>query len=537
MNFWKFLILICLQCHISNHGLAQKNQLYRHLIDVRSYIFELTVSDAHDTLFAKATIRFTVLAGTKDISFDLVSRKINGRGMKVISVHEVNQTVSSTHINDVLRCSFLTRLKPGTEKIITINYKGIPADGLIISKNKYNKRTFFADNWPDRAHHWLPCIDHPSDKASVEFVVRAPAHYQVIANGIQIEESNLNANEKLTSFRELIPLPMKVAVVGIADFAVQQAGEVEGIPVQSWVYPEDRVKGFYDYEQAVEILPFFISRIGPYPFKKLANVQSKTIFGGMENAGAIFYSENSVTGKRDMEALLAHEIAHQWFGNMATESHWSHIWLSEGFATYLAHLYLEQKYGSDTLKKSMSLERQTVLAFTKRKTGPVVDTSVTNFMDLLNANSYQKGAWILHMLRTVVGDTIFWKGLRTYYGLYTGKNASTDNFRKVMEDVSGIDLGQFFKQWLYKTGHPLLSVTWNYNASLRSLSVTITQQQKYLFHFPLTIQVHSGDGIINKTFSISQQQTILAIHSALKPGNVSIDPNVQLLFDGTIREK
>src|SRR5690606_15487849 len=118
--------------------------------------------------------------------------------------------------------------------------------------------TFFGDNWPDRAHHWLPCVDHPSDKASVEFIVPAPDHYQVVANGMQIEETNLDDETKLTHWREEAPLPMKVAVIGAARFGVQHAGEVEGIPVTSWVYRQDREAGYYDYSLAVEALQFFI---------------------------------------------------------------------------------------------------------------------------------------------------------------------------------------------------------------------------------------------------------------------------------------
>src|SRR6266700_4268795 len=199
-------------------------------------------------------------------------------------------------------------------------------------------------------------------------------------------------------------------VIGAAGFAVQYSGTINGTPVYSWVYPENKEKGFYDYAQAVDILPFYIKHVGPYAYEKLANVQSKTIFGGMENAGAIFYSENTVTGTRVSESLLAHEIAHQWFGDMATETDWSHLLLSEGFATYMTILYFENKYGPDTARSMRTEDRNQVIEFAKKYKKPVVDSSVTNYMELLNANSYQKGGWILHMLRMEAGDSAFWKG-------------------------------------------------------------------------------------------------------------------------------
>jgi aminopeptidase N len=135
-----------------------------------------------------------------------------------------------------------------------------------------------------------------------------------------------------------------------------------------------------------------IDYIGPYPYEKLANVQSKTIFGGMENASAIFYEETSAALYQNVESLLAHEIVHQWFGDMASEKSFPHLWLSEGFATYLTHIYIESKYGTDSLNNEMKNDRDAIIGFVKESSKPVVD-SISPLMDLLNANSYQKGGW------------------------------------------------------------------------------------------------------------------------------------------------
>ena len=169
----------------------------------------------------------------------------------------------------------------------------------------------------------------------------------------------------------------------------------------------------------------------------------------MENAGCIFYAENSVTGKGTAEGLMAHEIAHQWFGNSVTENDWHHVWLSEGFATYLTAVYLEKTYGKEKLDEQMKSARNRVLGFYKRSQRPIIDTTVTDLMKLLNANSYQKGAWVLHMLRRKLGDDLFLEGLRSYYKKYRNRNAGTSDFQKVMEGVYKKDLSEFFKQWLY----------------------------------------------------------------------------------------
>lgn len=505
------------------------------VIDVQHYDFSITINDSNDVIKGSAGISVAILKETPVVTLDLISKKNNGKGMTVTAVTEKGKALSFQHADDIITVQLAAAARPGEKRNIVIDYEGIPADGLIISHNKYRQRVFFADNWPNRARNWIPCVDHPADKASVNFSITAPVHYQVVANGVQVEETSVGKTMKQTRYEETVPLATKVMTVGAAQFAVQLAGQVECIPVYSWVYPEDRQKGFYDYALAAEILPWFIKRVGPYAYKKLANVQSKTIFGGLENANTIFYhEESSVSGTRRSESLLAHEIAHQWFGNMATESDWPHLWLSEGFATYMTILYFEEKYGRDTALAMLREDRDQVIEFTKRKLRPVVDTAVTNYMDLLNANSYQKGGWVLHMLRHQLGDDVFWKGIRAYYAKYAGKNASSDDLRKVLEQASGKNLEQFFRQWLYTAGVPELDIKWQYESTKRAVNLVITQKQPNVFQFPLEIAVRSNSGVQKRTVQIKDKQTALSIPVSSRPLEVIADPDVKLLFAGVL---
>jgi aminopeptidase N len=507
-------------------------------IDVLNYQFEVTLSDTTNSIKGRATITARILKDATTLELDLISMDKSGKGMVAYRVLENNTPVTSMHGNDKLVIKSPKALKKGETRTFEILYEGVPLDGLIIGENRYKHRGFFADNWPNRARCWIPCIDHPADKATVEFIVIAPLHYQVVANGIQVEETVLNSETKLTRYVEQTPISPKVMVIGAADFAVQRAGEVGCIPIYSWVYPEDRDKGFYDYALAVEILPFYIKNVGPYGYKKLANVQSKTRFGGLENANTIFYSENLMDGKRSSEGTIAHEIAHQWFGNMATEAEWAHLWLSEGFATYMTILYMENKYGLDTAKKLLIEDRVQTIAFAKQKPKPIVDSSVTNYMDLLNANSYQKGGWVLHMLRSQLGDTIFWRSIREYYAQYAGKTATSEDLQKVFETVSGKNLNSFFKQWLYTPGQPDLDINWKYDQSKKVFSLTVIQKQSKLFEFPLEIQIIGGpeDGTITKSIQIKDKQTSFTLPLTSKPQRVQADPQVKLLFDGKLTE-
>ncbi|MCA6449136.1 MAG: M1 family metallopeptidase [Chitinophagaceae bacterium] len=517
---------------------AQQQNLYNPAIDVQHYTFQLEVSDRNDSLTGTAliTVRFTEKLAT--VSLDLSNINDTGRGMLVTSVLEDGKKLAFTHKLDRLIIQLATAGEAGSLHRFAIHYKGIPADGLIIGRNQFGRRTFFSDNWPNRAHHWIPCKDHLSDKASVTFVITAPDHYKVVSNGVKTKEILLPEKKRRTHWTETVPLPVKVMAVGIADFAVEQAGEVNGVPIASWVFPENKQAGFYDYAQATEILPFFMEKLGAYPYHKLANVQSKTIFGGMENAGAIFYTETSITGKRQMEELLTHEIAHQWFGNHATETDWPHLWLSEGFATAMTHLYMEYRHGKDTLTSRLQKDRETVLAFTRIKKTPVVDSiGRTKPMTMLNAHSYQKGGWILLMLRNQLGDAIFWKIMRTYYQTYQNRNASTEDLQKVAETVSGKALGTFFRQWLYTAENPDLDISWNYVAESKEVRLVVTQKTATLFSMPLDIAVTDAAGKKGiQTITIGQKTTIVSISVNGKPVKVEADPDCRLLAQYQVKE-
>jgi len=503
-------------------------------LDVRHYRFAIQLNDSNNIIKGEATITIKFKQNVNEVILDLVDKRNDGKGMTVTSVIKDGNGINFSQ--DAQHLIIHDAATKDAESVYTINYEGEPADGLIISKNKFSHRTFFGDNWPNRAHNWLPCNDHVSDKASVEFIVTAPEHYQVVANGLQTEETNLPHHLKLTHWEEDVPLSPKIMVIGVADFAVNYVDNVNCIPVYSWTYPEDKDSGFAHYAIAKNILPWYIQHVGPYAYKKLANVQSKTIFGGMENANTIFYFEQSVNDKA-LEALMAHEIAHQWFGNSASETDWPHVWLSEGFATYMTHLYHEEKYGVDSFSSRMRTDRDSVIAFSKRRNTPIVDTTEkNNLMKLLNINSYQKGAWVLHMLRKKVGDSLFWKGIRTYYATYAGSNASTDDLRKIFEEVSHQNLETFFKQWLYSAGQPKLNVEWNYNATKKSVMIKVEQLQNNLFEFLLEIGLNNSDTTIIETIKVNNKITTKEIPVKQEPVKIILDPNVDLLFEGEAKE-
>jgi len=505
-------------------------------IDVKHYTFQLEVNDSTNVITGQAAISILFNKDVADFELDLVNKNERAEGMEIIQIVSGENKLRFSHQHDRIKIFLTPSAKAHDQLTFIIYYKGIPRDGLIIGATKFGDRGFFGDNWPDRGHHWLPVVDHPSDKASVDFIVIAPLHYAVVANGIKTEENWIDPKRKLTHWHEEIDIPVKVMVVGIARFAVQYVGRVDDIPVESWVYPQNREDGFHDYAVALNVLDYFHGHIGPYPYRKLANVQSKTKFGGMENASAIFYAENLINGKGEQEPIIAHEEAHQWFGNSVTEKDWHHVWLSEGFATYFANLYLEYTYGHDRLVEEQKTDRMQVVQYFNENPVPVVDTTVRDLNLILNTNTYQKGGWVLHMLRHQLGDLAFWKGIRQYYTTYRNGNALTSDFRRIMEEVSGTNLSVFFDQWLYQTGHPKLSVTWTFDAKAKALTISISQVQKgAIFKTPLEIAIKTADGKLEvQTLSLETKTQKFTLPMASKPLDLSLDPNTWLLFEGKI---
>ena len=442
----------------------------QHGVDVLGYVFRLTLSDTTDVIEGEATVdvRFTS-GGSAALDLDLAAPRAASpdRGMKVLGVSEGDVALDFAHASDRLAIRLASPAAAGERRRVTVRYRGTPATGLIIAPNKHGDRGFFSDNWPDKARQWLPLVDHPSDKATCEFDVTAPARYQVVSNGLQVEESDLGDGRRRTRWVQSVPIASWLYAVGVSPFAVQHLPPWRGLPVQTWVYPQDRDAGFHDFAvPTADVLDFYDSRIGSYAYEKLANVQSNSVKGGMESATAIFYGDDSVTGKRTerWRNVIIHEIAHQWWGNAVTERDWDDVWLSEGFATYFTLLYIEHAYGRDQFLAGLARSRDSIRAFDVKTPGyRIVHDNLADMAGVVTRQTYEKGGWTLHMLRGLVGDDTFWAGIREYYARYRNANASTADFRRTLEEVSGRDLGWFFEQWLYRPGGlPKVKGTWRY---------------------------------------------------------------------------
>ena len=506
-------------------------------VDMLHYVFRLTLDDKGDQISGEATARFRIVSSTGELFLDLASSSA-GKGMTVKQVLVEGQPVTFTHQDNRLRIPLPSDGGAGRELTARVGYSGVPAEGLRFVNNVHGERTVFSENWPNRARQWLPMIDHPYDKATGEFIVTAPAQYQVVSNGVLVEELDLPGGSRRTHWKQSVPIASWLYALGVARFAVHHYDVVRGIPQQVWVFPQDREKAYDLFETTGRrAFEFFSDLIGPYPYEKLGHVQAAGLNGGTEHASAIFYGEKGVSAGR---APVVHEVAHQWWGNAVTEKDWDDVWLSEGFATYFTHLYTEQFEGRDAFVRNLRNDVG-VIADAQRNAPdqPIIHRNISDMRGVLNRLVYQKAGWVLHMLRGTVGAAKFEDGIREYYRRYRNLNASTDDFRQVMEQASGTELSWFFDQWLRRGGMPQLEGSWRYDATAKVIVIELAQVQPGpAYRLPLDVGVTNGNGPVRiERIELTQPGGRFTIAADREPQSVVLDPNTWVLMASPVFTK
>lgn len=509
-------------------------------IDILHYDFDLSFggSGALDSIDMNERVRVRRAVTADTLVLDLLAP------MQVRTV-----TMAGTAI-DFVRDSTTVRIPlPRSDRDtleVTLRYGGRPRGGLVARKGADGHWTAFGDNYPDRARNWLATVDDPSDKATVDWTIRHPAGTRAIANGALVEDSpDPSDGTIVTRWHEGRPLYTAVMVVGVAPFAVVQLGrsacgdaEIPGCVDQSvWAAPEVRPLLPGAFTAAVPIVDFFSRLVAPFPYEKLAHVESATRWGGMENASDIFYADQAFRRGRITDALIAHETAHQWFGDAVTTRTWPHVWLSEGFATYFAALWAEHAHGDSAFHAVLRGMRETVLRSPVTVTEPVVRDSVPDLGQLLNSNVYQKAGFVLHMLRRELGDSVFFRGIRAYYQAHRHGSAVTADFQRAMEAASGKSLEWFFTQWMRRPGYAELDVTWRWDAPRKSLFLTVTQGRRFPpYALRFDVDVVDATGHRERLWAdvpATHARTIpVPVRMTGAPVSVQLDPDVAVL--GTI---
>jgi aminopeptidase N len=417
-------------------------------LDVLHYDIALELRDESGVLTATTGVRFEALR-------DGVDRlRLDFEGLTVDAVSSGGRPRPFRHENGRLEVELDRPLLRGEIGAIEVRYHGEPEGGLLVGKNGHGRRVAFAENWPDHAHRWFPCVDHPYDKATAAFAVTAPDRFEVVAPGRLVETRSLLDGRRLTRWSQSVPIPTYCMVVGVAEFAVAPAGMVAGVPLSLWAYPQDAAAAARKFARSALALQFLIDTVGPYPFEKLAQVQSTTRIGGMENASAIFYAEGAFQKEPITESPVPHEIAHQWFGDSVTPSTWPDIWLNEGFATYVQWLWTDHSGGQsvdDRFHDAFSIPATSRFWCT----GPA---ALPGPAEMFSSPVYLRGAMTLYALRAEIGDPLFLKVLHKWAAANRHGNVSTADFEALAEHVTGYDLSATFTSWLVTPRKPGSSV-------------------------------------------------------------------------------
>ena len=477
---------------------AQASGSYQPGIDVLDYDVRLELPETGTLLAGDVIVTFRRSRTVSSLRLDLVH---------TLAVREVRvdaRASSFTREGDAIVIPLGGDARDSMQ--VRVMYDGPVSDGLIVRRDAKGRWTWFGDNWPDRARQWLPVVDHPSDKATVSWTVRAPAGRSVVANGTSLGTRPVpgDASRAETRWREAHPIPtylMVIAAGPLTRFPIDECGSGRPGCVRQSVYvmPEGRDMLPGAFSSAPAIVALFERLVGPFPYERLDHLQSATRFGGMENATAIFYASELFTTRRMTDTLIAHETAHQWFGDAVTEGEWGHLWLSEGFATYFASLWTREHRGDAAYRAGLARIRREILASPVVAARPVLDTAERDYLALLNENSYQKGGYILYMLHERLGEQAFFNGLRDYYASHRDGNAVTADLQHALEKSSGTSLGGMFDQWLRRPGVADVALGWAWDVEHAQVIVTALQEGAAPYELDLDVALTDAAGLVRST--------------------------------------
>jgi len=507
-------------------------------VEIQGMVLDITPDFHQRTIRAESKLNFRPIAKPcRELRLDAVDL-----GIDTVTASESIQGWQATDKNVVI--TFATPIPLGKDATVTIRYHAEPKQGLYFRTPEMGYKPgdthLFTQGEAIEARHWFPCFDAPNQKLTSEIVCRVPEGMVAVANGRLVSQSK-DSLSGLTAFRWVQDKPHSSYLIALAaGYFRKLEGMHRDVPLTFYTPPSEFNEATNSFRDTADIMTFFEREIGVnYPWAKYAQVcVNDFVAGGMENTSMTILTDGTLftdasENIHSSQGLVAHEMAHQWFGDFVTCKDWSHLWLNEGFATYYAHLYAGYKDGRDEMLYGLYNDARGVLG-AANDTKSIVYREFETPMEQFSYLAYPKGGWVLHMLRSQLGEELYRRCIKTYLERHQYGNVTTDNLSAVIEELSGRSFDQFFDQYVYHAHQPELEVSYSWDETTKLARLNIKQSQALsdkvlLFNVPLPIRFKTGDSAIDRQIIVKEKEEDFYFSLAEAPARVRIDPEFTLL--------
>jgi aminopeptidase N len=492
-------------------------------------------------LYGRCATTFAAVGGP------LTSLVLQAGRMRIIDVRSGAKRLSFETAGDELRINVPT-LAEGRSTTVSIEYEvHEPEQGIyFIGPDKgYPDKPYqvWTQGQDADAHYWFPCLDHPNAKATSEVIATVPADFFVLSNGALVSET-LDKARKNKTYHWKMDVPHVTYLISVvAGKFVGRTSKADGIPVSFYVEPGREADGQRAFGKTPKMVRFFDECIGyKYPYAKYAQIAVRDfVFGGMENTTCTTQTDATLHDARaaldfSSDDLVAHELAHQWFGDLLTCKDWSHAWLNEGFATYFDALFKQFDLGEDEFAMQRIADQDLYLKEDdEHYRRPIVTNVFREPVDLFDRHLYEKGSSVLHMLRTQLGDDLWWRAINQYVTVNAMGSVETVDLARALEHVSGRNFARFFDQWVFGAGHPEFSVAYRWDDEAKAAVVDIKQTQAAadgtaLFSVPLALDFALPRGKRERVSVVSDaREQTFRFQLPAKPQTFVFDPDSRCL--------
>ena len=506
-------------------------------IDILHLALDVTPDFKARTVSGKAMLRF------KPIARPFAELRLDGIDFVVSEVTATEKILGWQATDKNVIVTFADPIPADKEASVTITYRATPRQGLYFRTPEMGYPATDSHLWtqgePLEARHWFPSFDAPNEKFTSEVICRVPEGMTVLSNGKKMSEEK---QDGLVAVRWLQDKPHANYLIALcAGYFKKVEDKHRDIPLAFWTPASQIAQAQSSFRDTKDMMAFYEQEIGvPYQWAKYDQVCVEDFgWGGMENTTLTVLNDRTLFTEatenlHESTGLVAHELAHQWFGDFVTCKDWSHLWLNEGFATYYEALYQRHKYGSNMFFNEMIQNARGILS-QANDTNAIVRRDFSNPEEQFGFHAYPKGAWILHMLRSQLGEDLYRRCIKTYLERHQFGNVTTDDLNQVIEELSGRSFDQFFNQYVYHAHHPELTVSYSWDERSKLAKLTIQQTQKLsddvlLFNVPLPVRFKMKSGsTIERTLEVKDKSEDFYVSLAEAPEVVRIDPNVTVL--------